>query len=485
MNRITRYVVSLPERIVRTAAAVVGGTVHETAQVLLPRLIRRSRLYEVSAKNLLRILVEGVGAVEGSSTAEAKAPDASELAVRKGAGNVVELGSILAFGFSPLWLIAAASDVTHGSRVYLQALVDELKAGGVVAGDAHVRSVDELLGVLEGTSARTARLIDLPPLEVEELKTSLAELRDEAADLPSPEELARVYRGLRIQSARERRSMLEVSSGIGLAFLLSARNVSRTHLIAPYQEDWQPLGEEGFAAYATRVGRPYAAAVAGHFHPERETYTEHYLTRNEPGTKLFFCDEIEDGFGWQVDERMQRTSHALAGHDGVWIFDPIAWLPALERIPELGTPAGVVQLLDRHKRDSAEVAAHFGVPHFRVPVQGIPASGLEVVTVASSRFWTEVAVWVPLRQTLVCADALGTAPYFLAGDERLGVHPLLRLKPPRVLGRYEPQHVLCGHGVGVHGPETPEALREALRTARSRLPRAWIGALRPHRRPSH
>ena len=80
MNRLGRYVVSLPERIVRTAAAVVGGTVHETAQVLLPRLIRRSRLYEVSAKNLLRILVEGVGAVEGSSTAEPNAAGASESA---------------------------------------------------------------------------------------------------------------------------------------------------------------------------------------------------------------------------------------------------------------------------------------------------------------------------------------------------------------------------------------------------------------------
>jgi hypothetical protein len=479
MNRLGRYVVSLPERVVRTAAAVVGGAVHETAQLLLPRLIRRSRLYEVSAKNLLRILVEGVGAVEGASTADPTAAGASELAVRKGAGNVVELGSILAFGFSPLWILAAASDVTHGSRVYLQALIDELKAAGVVAEEADVGSVDELLEVFEGTSGRTARLIDLPPLELEELKTSLEELRAGAGDLPSPEELAQVYRGLELEAAREDRSLLEVSSGIGLAFLLSARNVSRTHLIAPYSEDWKPLREEGFAAYATRVGRPYAAAVTGHFHPERKTYTEHYLTRNQPGTELSFCDEIDGGFGWQVEERMQRTSHALAGHDGVWIFDPIAWGPALERIPELGTPAGVVQLLDRHERDCAEVAAHFGVPHYAVPLQGISASGLEVITVASSRFWTEIAVWVPRRQALVCADALGTAPYFRAGDEPLAVHPLLRLKPPRILGRYEPKHILCGHGAGVHGPDAAEALKEALKTARRRLPRAWVGAIRP------
>jgi hypothetical protein len=482
MHRVVRYVASLPERIVRTTAAVVGGTVHETAQVLLPRLIRRSRLYEVSAKNLLRILVEGVGAVEGSSTEEPKAAGASELAVRKGAGNVVELGSILAFGFSPLWILAATSDVTHGSRVYLKSLVDELKAAGVLAEEADVGSVDELLEVLEDTSGRTARLIDLPPLEVEELKTSLAELRSEATELPSQQELARVYRGLRTQASREDRSVLEVSSGIGLAFLLSARNVSRTHLVTPYREDWEPLRNEGFAAYATRVGRPYARAVAGHFSPEQETYTEHYLTRNEPGTELRFCDEFDGGFGWQVDERMQRTSHALAVDGGVWVFDPIGWEPVLERIVALGRPAGVVQLLDRHQRDCAEVAERLGVPHFAVPMHGIGASGLEVVQVVDVRFWREIAVWVPQLRALVCADALGTAPYFRAGDELLGVHPILRLKPPRVLEGYEPLHVLCGHGSGVHGPETPEALREALATARGRLPRAWLGALRPGRK---
>ena len=181
---------------------------------------------------------------------------------------------------------------------------------------------------------------------------------------------------------------------------------------------------------------------------------------------------------------MQRTSHALLVDEGVWIFDPIAWEPALERIAELGRPAGVVQLLDRHQRDCAEVAARLGVPHYAVPLHGIGESGLEVVPVVDMRFWQEIAVWVPELRALVCADALGTAPYFLAGEEPLGVHPVLRLKPPRVLGHYEPLHVLCGHGSGVHGPATPEALRAALATARGRLPRAWLGALRPSRRRS-
>jgi len=125
VRRRLHFVASLPERVVRSAAAVLGGAVHESAQLLLPRLVRRSRFYEVSAKNLLRILVEGVGAVAAAS-AEPTIAAPKELALRKGAGNVVELGSILAFGFSPLWLLAATADVTRGSRVYLRELVAEL-----------------------------------------------------------------------------------------------------------------------------------------------------------------------------------------------------------------------------------------------------------------------------------------------------------------------------------------------------------------------
>ena len=273
-----RYALSVPERLVRALAAAVGGAVHETAQLVLPRVLRRSRLYEATAKNLLRVTVELVGGVKAAPTAEPEIQP-RELAVRKGAGNVVELGSILAFGFSPLWLLAGASDVLRGSRVYLDALVGELKAGGVIAPDVEVSSVDELLGVLERGTGRTARLIDIPPVELAELRRSLTELRDEREELPSQEELAAVFEGLRRTAAAEQRSLLEVSAGVGFAFLVSARKLSREHLVVPYGEDWQPLRNEGFAAYARRVSRPYAEAAARHFDPDNPTWTEHLLGR--------------------------------------------------------------------------------------------------------------------------------------------------------------------------------------------------------------
>ena len=183
-------------------------------------------------------------------------------------------------------------------------------------------------------------------------------------------------------------------------------------------------------------------------------------------------DEIDAGFGWTEDEPLQRTSHALAVDGRVWLVDVVDHPELEERIRELGEPAGVVQLLDRHNRDCAAVAARLGVPHHVVPRE-LPGTPFELRPVSRFRWWREVALWWPERRVLVVADALGTISYFCAGDERAGVHPFLRLWPPRSLRALAPEHLLVGHGPGVHGD--PDALAEALRTARRRLPRLLLG----------
>ena len=73
MGRLRSFLASLPERLVRSVAALLGGTVHETAALALPRFARRSRLYEATAKNMLRITVEFVGGVVDASTVELSA----------------------------------------------------------------------------------------------------------------------------------------------------------------------------------------------------------------------------------------------------------------------------------------------------------------------------------------------------------------------------------------------------------------------------
>jgi hypothetical protein len=199
--------------------------------------------------------------------------------------------------------------------------------------------------------------------------------------------------------------------------------------------------------------------------------------------RVTFVDELEDGFGWVDDSLLRRAGHALAHAGRVWVFDPIAGDGVEDRIRSLGEPAAVVQLLDRHDRDAARLAAQLGVRHEIVPTE-LPSAPFRLLVVARSRFWREVALWWPERRVLVCADAVGTIPhYFRAGDEPLGVHPLLRLRPPRRLMGLEPLHVLVGHGDGVHGEGTGRALDDAIAHARRRIPR-WVLGLPKLRRTS-
>jgi hypothetical protein len=150
-----------------------------------------------------------------------------------------------------------------------------------------------------------------------------------------------------------------------------------------------------------------------------------------------------------------------------------------EQLARAGAPVGVIQLLDRHNRDCAQIASRFGVPHHVVPRKRL--GPFVFLPVREKRRWQEVALWWPERRVLVCADALGTADYFCAGDERLAVHPLLRLRPPRF--GVAPKVILCGHGSGVF-EDADAALREALSTSRRRIPKQVVSALRAwSRRP--
>ncbi len=182
-------------------------------------------------------------------------------------------------------------------------------------------------------------------------------------------------------------------------------------------------------------------------------------------------DEWDGGFGWASDERLQRTSHALVVEGRIWLVDPVDE-PELEaRVRALGEAAGVIQLLDRHQRGCADWARRLGVGYSRA-WEALDAP-FEVLAIRNRRWWREVALWEPVGRTLVCADALGTLPFFRAPGERIGMHPLIRPFPPRVLRGLEPQRILVGHGEDVTDGAT-EALRDTLAHARRRIP----GALR-------
>ena len=186
-------------------------------------------------------------------------------------------------------------------------------------------------------------------------------------------------------------------------------------------------------------------------------------------------DETADGFGWLDTRSLRRTSHALLVGGRVWLIDPFDGDGLEARIRELGPPGGVPVEQLQHARDAAIWSARLGVELHRA-WESVGDAPFEVLPVVRRRWWREVALFEPVGRTLVCADALGTVPFFVAGDEPIGVHPALRLAPPRVLARVEAARVLVGHGSGLADCAAP-AVREAIATARRRLPRALAGGV--------
>lgn len=271
------YVLSLPERTLRAAAAGLGGLLFEAAQVLLPDWLRRSRLYRSIVAGTLRIAIELVGGASGVLP-----PDevtAQELAVRKAAGTGIEMGGLLLLGWSPLWLFAATADLTGGARTYLQALVSELRRDELLPEDADIASVDELLDALEDTSGLVAESLDTPPLSVGALRASWQKLRQEATDLPDADRLAGLYAELRQVAETEGRSLWSVSSLIAAGALRAGVRTGELHIFDYYEGALRTVRREGLPAYARRVTGPYLAVAWGHFDPKTMTHTERLLQR--------------------------------------------------------------------------------------------------------------------------------------------------------------------------------------------------------------
>ena len=277
-SRLTRsYLASLPERTARAGAALTGGLVYEASEVMLPLVVRRSRIYQAVVGRLLRITIELVGGVEGVYPAQEM--PVRELLVRKTAGNVVELSGFLAVGWSPVWLLAGASDLVGGTKVYLRTLVTELRDAGVLAPDAEVASFEELLTALEDTSGVLADSVDVPPLNVASLRTSWQELRQQAADLPDAAGLEEIFGELQLAARQEDRPMLEISSMVALGAVRAGMRLGSVYIFDYYRRALRTIVEEGLPSFLRRTSPPYLTRAGSHFDPRSRTHTDHLLRR--------------------------------------------------------------------------------------------------------------------------------------------------------------------------------------------------------------
>jgi hypothetical protein len=272
-----RYLISMPERTLRFTAVSLGGFIYEASLLLLPGWLRRSRLYTAVVAGLLRIAIELVGGARG--ILPPGDIDAQELMARKAAGTGIELVGILTVGWSPLWLLAATADVTGGTRTYLRALVLELRQDGLLAEDADFDSVEELLDALENTSGLAAETVDVPPLNVGDMRQTWQDLRLNATNLPDADRLAGIYRGMQHVAKQEGSSLPSLSGSIGSAAARAGVQTGQTHIFDFYVDSLRTINNEGLANYTRRKTLPYRVVAAGHFNPNRITHTERLLRR--------------------------------------------------------------------------------------------------------------------------------------------------------------------------------------------------------------
>jgi hypothetical protein len=294
------YLVSFPERVVRSVLGFGAGVARELGEVALPEGVRRSQLYQNLVDATLRYLIEQVGGVEGVYRADENLPE--NFLARRTAGNAVEALGIVAFHASPVWVLAALADVCGMGRHLIPEMADALKAQGLLDKDAQFTSVDQLLDGLERTSSRLAATINTPPLDVAGLRKEWAAIREEArslpaASLPSRETITHTWTELKTESARQERSVFETSSMMAIAAVralpdgvrwvsASARvGAMRTgHVVAAalldhYRQTLSEIRQVGYLTYAGRQFRPYVRAAIDQFSPKRRTLTQRLLDK--------------------------------------------------------------------------------------------------------------------------------------------------------------------------------------------------------------
>ena len=271
------YVISLPERLIRSTAASGGGLLLEASDHILPPPVRDAKIYQCLIARPLRITVEAVGGVSGRFPMQ----DISgqELIQRKVAGNFVEAFSVFTVGFSPLWFLAVASDVTGGTRVYLDAFVNELKKADVLPDNTDVSSVDDLLAVLDRTVGQAADTIDIPPTAVSDMRDSVELLRENAQLIPRPQSLAELFSQLNEAAREQRRSPLVVSTLVAAGALQAGLQLGSSHVLSFYTEALNSIRTEGVSSYLGRISQPYVDAATGHLKPGRRTHTRRAVRR--------------------------------------------------------------------------------------------------------------------------------------------------------------------------------------------------------------
>ncbi len=295
-----RFILSLPERLLRSLSALSGGLLREIGTVVLPIRIRRTALYRTMVEVTLRFLIQQMGQVPDIYPSEGRL--AQDFLLQRGASHGIELIGLLTIHVSPIWILAALADATGAGHALIQEIAQALKDDGLLDADSQFATVDELLNGLEKTSGHLADTLNLPPLDVAALRREWTQFKEELPKIPRQKlptlgNLERMWRDLVESAAEQKRSVFAVCSMLALStvtampgnllWLSRAARVSAKRtgevvggaLLLHYKQALQEIARVGFLEYWRRQFRPYLHAAAEQFALKKESSTERLLRK--------------------------------------------------------------------------------------------------------------------------------------------------------------------------------------------------------------
>jgi hypothetical protein len=299
-TQLRNFLLSLPERGLRSASALAGGFLREVGDIAIPKTIRRSQIYRNIVDATLQFMIEQVGQVKEVY------PDGEKLSkdflVRRTAGNGIELLGILTFHASPVWVLAALADATGTGRFLVREITASLKADGLLDQKAEFNTVDEMLVGLEASASRLAGTVNTPPLDVKSLRQEWNALRGDLAkipprQLPGKQALRDLWNDIQQEAGRQKRTVFQVSSLMAISAIksvpekarwlsASARSAARKTgtavaaiLLEDYRTSLKQIRETGYVHYAVAHFRPYLSAAVSQFSSRRQSLTERLISR--------------------------------------------------------------------------------------------------------------------------------------------------------------------------------------------------------------
>jgi hypothetical protein len=297
-----RYLLSLPERTIRSLGALSGGLLREIGNVALPASVRRTTLYRTMVDVALRFLIEDLGQVEGVYPPEGQL--AGTFLLQRTASHGVELLGILLFHASPVWVLAALADVSGGGRKMIQEISQALKEEGLLNPETRFESMEQILDGLEKTSGHLAETLNLPPVDIQSLRREWDQLKEELhkippKNVPKLERVEGIWEGIQASAREQGRPVFTVASLLAISTVghvpanmvwlsRAARSAARRTgkvlgeaILDHYADALSEISRTGFIDYWVREFRPYLRGAAEQFTPGHESHTERLLQRRK------------------------------------------------------------------------------------------------------------------------------------------------------------------------------------------------------------